>query len=186
MNSLSPLSLPFYFRCFRHLIALMTLCWTCPRPSMSLLYGEPKSGPNTPGVLSPVLIRGTRISSGTTLPKAAQEVLDYFATRTHCWSMVSLCSRTLMFPLAKLLPVTLPQIVLGHGIILLQAQGRAFSPTELHESPLCPVLQPVQIPLNDSTTISATPLYNRHPNITHIGLSIKSWPKNSWGLFSCP
>lgn len=79
-----------------------------------------------------------------------------------------------MFPLAKLLPVILPQTVLGHGIILPQAKSLAFSSTKLHESPLCPVLQPVQIPLNDSTTISATPLYSRHPNIIHIGLSIKS------------
>lgn len=103
LNSLSPLSLSFYFRCFRHLIAFMTLCWTCSRTSMSRLYWEPRSGPSTLSVLSPVLIRGTRISAGITLPNAAQELLDHFATGTHCWSMVSLSSRTPVFSLAKLL-----------------------------------------------------------------------------------
>lgn len=66
LSSLRLFSLPFYFRSFRLLITFMTLCWTCSRTSMSLLYWEPRSGPNTPGVLSLVLVRETRISAGTT------------------------------------------------------------------------------------------------------------------------
>ncbi|KAJ7410836.1 hypothetical protein WISP_105756 [Willisornis vidua] len=46
-----------------------------------------------------------------------------------------------------------PQSVLGYGIVPPQGLDLAFTIVDLHESPVSPFLQPMEVPLNGSTIV---------------------------------
>jgi len=48
-------------------------------------------------------------------------------------------------------PAVPPQSVLVHGVVPPQVQDPALALVEIHQIPLCPTLQPVQVTLNGST-----------------------------------
>jgi len=73
-----------------------------------------------------------------------------FAARVHCWILLNLVSTRTSRVLFCCFPVGQP----GYNeIIPPRGQEFVFPSVELHESPLCPFLQHLEAPLNDSTTI---------------------------------
>ena len=79
-------------------------------------------------------------------------LLAFFSVRLYCWLVVSSrlpgpqgLSLQSCFPAFRLQHVLVP------GVVPLQVQDFAVLFVELHEIPLSPVLQPVQIPLDGST-----------------------------------
>jgi len=75
--------------------------------------------------------------------------LAFLATRAHCWLVVHKHSqiplRTATFQQVH------PKPVLVHGVVPPQVQDPALALVELHQVPLCPTFQPVQVTLNGST-----------------------------------
>ncbi|KAK4811173.1 hypothetical protein QYF61_019804 [Mycteria americana] len=71
-------------------------------------------------------------------------LLVFFAARAHCWLMFNMVStRTPRQPLH----------ILVHGVVPPQVQDFAPPLTELYEDPVSPFLQPVEVPLDGSTTL---------------------------------
>ncbi|KAK4826285.1 hypothetical protein QYF61_007132 [Mycteria americana] len=84
-----------------------------------------------------------------------QEVQRGTFPRAHCWLMFSLVSsRTTKSFSAKLFSSwSTPSIYLVSGLVPPQVQDFALHPVELYEVPVSPFLQPVQVPLDGSTTL---------------------------------
>ena len=87
-----------------------------------------------------------------------RRLLATFATRVHCWFIVSLLStRT---------PVILYQAafqpLLMYGVIPPQVQDFAFPFVEINRIPVDPVLQLIEVPLNGSTTILLRDVRSSH------------------------
>lgn len=85
----------------------------------------------------------------TSFPNAAQDVVGF--VWVHRWLIVSLVTPRILLCRTDFQLVDL-QALLVPGIIPTQMQYFAFSFTEITEILLSPILQPVQILLNASTT----------------------------------
>jgi len=89
-------------------------------------------------------------------------LLAFFAVRTHCWLMFNLLStRTSKSHSAELLS--------SHLASSMHWQNLALPFVKHHEIPLCPILQPVQVHLNGSTTTWCIVLCsNSSPSLYHL------------------
>ena len=90
--------------------------------------------------------------------------LAFLASKAHRLLMVNLSStRTPRSLSTELLSSrSTPNLYWCHGVVPPQVQDPAFALVELHQVPLCPTLQPVQVSLNGSTafwTISQSPQF---------------------------
>jgi len=87
--------------------------------------------------------------------------LAFLATRAHYWLMVNLSfTRTPRSLSTELLSSrSAPKPVLVPGVVLPQVQDPALALVELHQVPLCPTLQPVQVSLMAAqpSGVSTTP-----------------------------
>lgn len=85
------------------------------------------------------------------------ETLDSFLHSLLQWPIADLVStRTPGVFYAKLTSSQQLQQVLVYGVVLPPVQGFVFTVVELREFPVCPLLQLVEVVLQDSTTTGAT------------------------------
>lgn len=135
----------------------MTLCWTCTSMFTALEPGAQALTQHT-RCFSPVLSRegSSPLTCWQKLFLTQPEKLfTFFAARAYCWYVFNLLfSREIkMFFCKAAFHLVSPQHNLVHGIVSLQLQGSAFPLVELHEFPVGPFLQPVEVPLDGSASI---------------------------------
>lgn len=84
-----------------------------------------------------------------------KKLFTFFAARAYCWCVFNLlsCREIKMFFCKAAFHLISPQHNLVHVVVRLQLQGLAFPLVELHEFPVGPFLQPVEVPLDGSTSI---------------------------------
>ena len=111
-------------------------------------------GPSTPDVSYHCKVEGTS-SAENTLPNAVQETVDLLCCEVTSLARVQLIvhQNTQVLLCRPAFQSVGLQFVLVSGVIPPLVQHFALPFVELHEVSICPVLQPVKVPLNGSKPI---------------------------------
>lgn len=134
----------------RAILFPVNLCVSCT--------GESRTGPITPDVASPVPNRREGSPPWSCWQGLMQSriLLSFFDVRLHYWLMFHLSTRSSRSFSAELVSSCSASCVFCWLGLCIPRCRTAFPLVELYEIPLSQILQPVELPLNASTTIGVS------------------------------